>query len=257
MAPILLPNPVSKFLQNRPRLETIISQLDKRRLKLPMLSLERLFPDFSAKPVSFYELPLGAWSTPLVDVAMLVKIALCAGSKSVMELGSYRGYTALALARHLGSEARIVTVDSNPRHGEAYCNGPFVSRIERRVASINSTTFAGDARGSFDLLFLDADHSYAGVRHDTEILLGLLSDRGYFVWHDYVNSGRFSGINGVPEYLHELSLQIPLARIAGTWLAIHSPAWRSGAGADAYRNALVESDDVPYADTWVSELPRG
>jgi|ERR1700733_4846871 len=257
MTPILRPRPISKFLQNRPRLETIISQLDKGRLKLPMVSLERLFPDFNSKPVSFYELPLGPWSTPLVDVAMLVKIALCAGSKSVMELGSYRGYTALALARHLSSEARIVTVDSNPQHGEAYCNGPFASRIERRVASINSATFANDARGSVDLLFLDADHSYTGVRHDTEALLGLVSDHGYFVWHDYVNSGRFSGINGVPEFLHELSLKLPLARIAGTWLAIYSPAWRSGAGAEAYRKAFVESDNVPYADPWVSEIPRG
>jgi hypothetical protein len=257
MTLISLSKTISKFLRTRPRLETMITQLDKGRLRLPLVSLERLFPEFDGKPVSFYEVPLGAWSTPIVDVAMLVKIALCAESKSVMELGSYRGYTALALARHLGPETRIVTVDSDPRHGEAYSNGPFRSRIERRVASIDAATFADDVRGSFDLLFLDADHSYAGVKHDTEILFDLLSDRGYFVWHDYVNSGRFSGINGVPEYLHELSLEIPLARIAGTWLAIHSPAWRSGAGADAYRKALVEDDNVPYADPWVSEIPRG
>jgi hypothetical protein len=252
-----LPKMISEFLQHRPRLEAMISQLDKGRLKLPMLSLERLFPSFCDKPVSFYEVPLGPWSTPIVDVTMLVKVALCAGSKSVIELGSYRGYTALALARHLDPKTRIVTVDSDPRHGEAYCNGPFASRIERRVGNIDAAMFAGDSRGTFDLVFLDADHSYAGVRHDTETLFGLVSHYGFFLWHDYANSGRFSGINGVPEYLHELSKEFPVARIAGTWLAIYSPAWRSGEGAAAYRKALVACDDVRYADVWASDMPRG
>jgi predicted O-methyltransferase YrrM len=222
-----------------------------------MISLERLFPNFVEKAVSFYEAPLGPWSTPLIDVAMLIKIAQCAESKTVLELGSYRGYTALALARNLGCEARIVTVDSDPRHGEAYFNTQFSHQIERRVSSIDTSTFARDAYGSYDLIFVDADHSYTGVKRDTETVFNLLSDHGFILWHDYANWGRFSGKNGVPEYLHGLSEALPIARIAGTWLAIYSPAWRSGSGADAYRRSLVENDDLPFADPWASELNRG
>ncbi len=222
-----------------------------------MISLERLFPNFVKKAVSFYEAPLGPWSTPLIDVAMLIKIAQCAESKTVLELGSYRGYTALALARHLGCEARIVTVDSDLRHGEAYFNTQFSRQIERRVANIETSTFANDAHGSYDLVFVDADHSYAGVQHNTETVFDLLCDNGFLVWHDYANWGKFSGKNGVPEYLHQLGRRLSIARIAGTWLAIYSPAWRSGSGADTYRKSLVEKDDLPFSDPWTSESIRG
>ena len=238
-------------------MESALSELDKRRLTLPFISLERLFNDFSLKPVIFHDLPVGPWSTPLIDVAVLLKIALCANAKTVMELGSYRGATALALAKHLGPDAKIIAVDADPRHGDLYCDGPLASRIERRVAPVERATFATDAPGSIDLLYLDADHSYSAVKHDTELLLNLVSANGYFVWHDYANFGKFSRKNGVPEYLHELSQKLPVARIAGTWLAIHNPAWNSSAGATSYRNAIVKDATVAYADPWTSVMLRG
>lgn len=36
----------------------------------------------------------------------------------------------------------------------------------------------------YDLIFIDGDHSYDGVRKDFELYKGLLSDRGYVVFHD-------------------------------------------------------------------------
>ena len=188
---------------------------------------------------------------------MLLKIALCADVKSVMEIGSFRGATALALVRNLKPNIRIITVDLDPRHGGLYRDGPFAARIERRDAHVERATFTNDAPGSVDLLFLDADHSYGAVKHDTEILLDLVSERGYFLWHDYANWGKFSGKNGVPEYLHELSNELPIARIVGTSLAVYSPAWRSGVGAETFQRALVQSDDVPGCDPWISEALRG
>ena len=170
-------------------------------------------------------------------------------------IGSYRGL-ALALARHLDPEARLVTLDSDPamatRIGMAHS---FADRTPRRLD--RSDHICERCAGSFDLFFLDADHSYNGVKHDTEIAINLLSDRGYFVWHDYANWGKFSGKNGVPEYLPRIELELPVARIAGSWLAIYSPAWRTNSGAEAFGNALVENDDVPYADPWASEIARG
>lgn len=253
----MLSKTISRFLYYRPRLEAALSQLDKTRLRLPTLSLARLFADFDTKPISFYEVTVGPWSTPLFDVAILLKIAICTRPKSVLELGSYRGYTALALVRHLDPEARLVALDSDPRHGEAYRNSLFASQIERRVGWIDPATFANDAPGSFDLIFLDADHSFNSVKHDTEITRSLLSNRGYFLWHDYANWGKFSRKNGVPEYLHELSQELPVARIAGSWLAVYSPTWQTPAGAATFRKALVARDDVPYVDPWASDVARG
>jgi predicted O-methyltransferase YrrM len=37
----------------------------------------------------------------------------------------------------------------------------------------------------FNLIFIDADHSYTGVKRDTEIAFSAISPRGCIVWHDY------------------------------------------------------------------------
>jgi cephalosporin hydroxylase len=37
---------------------------------------------------------------------------------------------------------------------------------------------------SYDLIFIDGDHSYEGVKRDFELYKELLSPRGYIVFHD-------------------------------------------------------------------------
>src|ERR1700704_3243636 len=92
----------------------------RRRLNLPMLSLADLFPDFDERIVSVGQVPHGSWSTPLADLVMLLKIAICTEPTRLMEIGSFRGYTALFLAQHISPDAKIVTMDRHPDHGEAY-----------------------------------------------------------------------------------------------------------------------------------------
>ncbi len=38
--------------------------------------------------------------------------------------------------------------------------------------------------GTFDLVFIDGDHSRSGVRQDTELALSVIDDRGVICWHD-------------------------------------------------------------------------
>jgi predicted O-methyltransferase YrrM len=222
-----------------------------------MLSLADLFPDFDQRIVSIAQLPHGSWSTPLVDVVMLLKIAVCAEPKRLLEIGSYHGYTALFLAQHVSPEARIVTIDRHPDHGEAYRKTSAGSRIERRVGETDRAMFAQDEPGSYDLIFIDADHSYESVRNDTELILPLLSPAGFIVWHDYANWGYFSGENGVPEYLGELGATLPIGHVAGSTLAIHSPSWVSGGGRERFRSATRGEAKEIGADPWLQDLPRG
>ena len=161
------------------------------------------------------------------DVVMLLKIVLNAQPSRLMEVGSFRGYTALLMAQHMHEGATLVTVDRSPDHGEAYRDAPEAAQIERRVGETGPEMFSGDQDQSYDLIFLDAGHFYEEVRYDTELLLPLLADDGYLVWHDYANWGYFTRHNGVPEYLNELAASLPIAHIAGTGMAIHSPQWGS------------------------------
>jgi hypothetical protein len=248
---------IQKLLQTRPRIESALSALDKSRLKLPEISLQRLFPEFVDSPIQFYEVPVGAWSAPIADVAMLLKVIVCAKPKRLLEVGSFRGYTALMMARHMDSDARLVTIDRNAEHGEAYRLLPLREKIDRRVGLLGTETLRQDAPGSYDLIFLDAGHHYNEVKHDTELLLPLLSGSGYFIWHDYANWGRFSSKNGVPEYLHELAAKSPIAQVSGSGLGIYNPSWATKSK-DLYRAALINARSAQgETDPWNTEAARG
>lgn len=248
---------IARFLQTRPRIDQALSALDKNRLKLPVLSLAAYFEDFTRAEVTFQELPAGSWSSPVADVLMLAKIVACAKPSRLLEVGSFRGFTALMLARHMGPDARLVTVDRFPDHGEAYRDSPLAQRIERRVAEVRPETFRDDAAGSYDFIFLDAGHQYHEVKSDTEILLPLLAPDGFFLWHDYANWGRFSRFNGVPEYLHELTRTIPVCQVDGSTLGIHSPLWSQTEGKQRLLECLVGSAaGGTGADPWTTASLR-
>ena len=248
---------LSSFFHNRPFADRTLCHFLRRRLTLPMLSLADLFPNFDERIVSIGQVPQGSWSTPLSDLVMLLKIAVCTEPKRVMEIGSYRGYTALFLAQHISPDAKIVTMDRHPDHGEAYRMTPFAGMIERRVGEIDRAMSERDESASYDLIFVDADHSYESVRNDTELVLPLLSPAGFIVWHDYANWGYFSGQNGVPEYLGELGATLLIGHVLGSTLAIHSPSWISGAGRERFRSATRVASEEIGADPWQGNLPRG
>jgi protein-L-isoaspartate O-methyltransferase len=249
---------LTKFIYYRPRLEAIFSAIDRDRLKLPIVNARLLFDDFDQLPVTLTVLPTGAWSSPIVDVVTLVKIALCLKPKRVLEVGSYRGYTTRLLAEHTPPDTKIVAFDREPRHGEAYRDTPLAAKIERRIGTVCPEAFAMDSPGTYDFIFLDADHTYEAVKYDTEVLLPLLAPNGVFVWHDYANWGKFSKKNGVPEALHEFARTRPIASVGGSWLAIHAPEWSKPDGAARLTAAREDATrDRPGEDPWETLSLRG
>jgi Methyltransferase domain len=249
-------NPLQKFFYYRPFADRTLCHFLKKRLLLPEISLQTLWEEFDQHPVVLHQLPKGSWSTPLADVAIILKIVVCHHPKKLLEVGSFRGYTALYLAQHIATDARIVTVDLDPQHGEAYQNTRYADQIDRRIGKTSSALFQQDEPGSYDFIFVDADHTYDGVKYDTELLLPLLSPTGFFLWHDYANWGYFDGKNGVPEYLNELSKMLPIAHISGSDLAIYSPAW-SGDQQAKYQNALLPKISPTQIDPWSTATLRG
>lgn len=252
----MLKNTLKPFFYYRPFADQTLCHFLKQRLSLPDISVQALFEDFDRQPVQLYQLSKGAWSTPLADIVMLLKVAVCSKPKHLMEVGSFRGYTALQLAQHVSPDAKIITVDRFSEHGEAYRNTSYASMIERRVGETSAEMFQHDAPGSYDLIFIDADHSYVGVKHDTELVLPLVSSTGFILWHDYANWGYFDGKNGVPEYLQELSERLPIAHIVGSDLAIYSPAW-AGVQKQQYQSAIQQKVDSNEVNPWETKSTRG
>jgi hypothetical protein len=199
--------------------------LKRRRMALPTIDPAVLWPEFEAAEVTITTLPKGDWAAPTNDTVVLMKLAAAVAPTRILELGSYRGYSARALLENAPEQATLTAIDIDPQHGEAYRDTPLAARIDRRVGAIGPDVLAADERGAFDLVFVDADHARAAAAHDTGVALEMVADDGVVLWHDYANWGYFTGDCGVPEVLNELAERMPVGHLLGSNIAIHKPSW--------------------------------
>lgn len=190
------------------------------RLQLPAVDLEALFPGFTDAPVTLTRLPLGEWSSPTSAQVVLVKIARLIRARRILEIGSFRGYTARLCAENL-PDANIVALDNNPKHGEAYLGSELASRIVRVTGTVDDLTPGSE----FDLIYVDAHHTREAVTRDTQAALTMLAEGGVVGWDDYADWGWASELNRVPEVLNSLAKTVPIGRVVDLALAIHRRGW--------------------------------
>ena len=176
---------------------------------------------------------------PVLRRSPLVLCALAAllDPATIFEFGTYRGDTAWLLARNV-PRARVYTLDlAGP--DAAYSAQLELTDIDEyfhewdRGARFHGTRegeritqLAGDSatfdfapyRGTIDLAYVDASHSYSYVRSDTEAALAMLSPSGTIIWDDYTH------YSGIYAYLNELApaLDHPIFHVLDTRLALYS-----------------------------------
>ena len=87
---------------------------------------------------------------------LLVKIS---GAKRILEIGTFTGYSALAMAEALPADGRLMTCDIDPTATaiarKFWKKSPDGKKIELRLAPALETI--GKLKGSLDLVFIDAD----------------------------------------------------------------------------------------------------
>ncbi|HEX9529730.1 MAG TPA: class I SAM-dependent methyltransferase [Acidimicrobiales bacterium] len=112
------------------------------------------------------------------------------GAARVLEIGTFSGYSALAMAAGLAAGGRITTCEVDPVHAEAaqrhIDDSPYADRIEIKLGPALSTI--GELEGPFDVVFIDADKTnYAGY---LDAVLPKLADRGVVAVDNTLWSGR-------------------------------------------------------------------
>ena len=125
-----------------------------------------------------------------VEGRFLETLVFATGARRVLEIGTFSGYSALAMAAGLPEGGHIVTCEINPRAAEVarrfVAASPHAGRIEVRVGPARETV-AGLA-GPFDLVFIDADKaSYVDYY---EAVLPKLAERGLIVADNTLRDGR-------------------------------------------------------------------
>ncbi|OMC02848.1 methyltransferase [Mycobacterium sp. NS-7484] len=104
---------------------------------------------------------------PAIEVSaqhgkLLSLLATMSGARKVLEIGTLAGYSTINLARGVGADGSVVTLEYEPRHAEVaranFERAGVADRIEVIVGAALDTLPRLAERGDvFDLVFIDAD----------------------------------------------------------------------------------------------------
>lgn len=132
------------------------------------------------------------------------------GAREVLELGTFTGYSALAMARALPDDGRLVACDGNETaHGLArryWEEGGVADKIELRVgecADSLAELFEEGAQARFDFAFIDADKP--GYAHYFECGLELVRPGGMMIFDNVLMTGDV--VNAEPRRKYTASVQ--------------------------------------------------
>ena len=210
---------IKGFLTSNFLVESLVKNvLNRRRMKLPTVDLTEVTG--LANTVSIRTLPLNHWDTPYGDIVAICAIAKTIQPRTILEIGTARGRTTLLLADNC-PEAVISTYDIDPNAGAYFRNLSPPPRIELKICDVHVDRERLKAGPKFDLIFIDANHTFDAAKADSDLALELLAPGGAILWHDYDNSGYLFGYNAVPEVLAQLAVDRKISGIQGTAVAFY------------------------------------
>jgi predicted O-methyltransferase YrrM len=133
-----------------------------------------------------------------------------ASLRAILEIGTDSGGTLFLLARAAESDAIIATIDiGHPERAVLYRafarNGQQVEMIHGDSHQPNTRDRVGRlfVDRELDMLFIDGDHSYNGVRRDFELYSPLVKKGGIIALHDIVH-GPNELVGEVPRFWTEV-----------------------------------------------------
>jgi caffeoyl-CoA O-methyltransferase len=123
-----------------------------------------------------------------VLLAMLVKMVR---AKRILEIGTFTGYSGLAMAEALPPDGRLVTCDLDPEAvaiaKKFFAAAGVAERIEVRFGDALETVSAMPAGTTFDLVFIDADK--ARYLDYYELVIPMLPSGGLLIADNTLWSG--------------------------------------------------------------------
>lgn len=147
--------------------------------------------------------------------AFLALVARMAGARRVLELGTLAGYSTIWLARAVGAQGHVTTVELDPRHAEVaqenLARADVGERVEIAVGPALDVLarLAESGTEPYDLVFLDADK--ANMAAYLELALRLTRSGSVIVGDNVVRRGAVvdpssddPSVQGSRAFLHAL-----------------------------------------------------
>jgi SAM-dependent methyltransferase len=174
-------------------------------------------------------------SSPALPAELVADCRMCADRLAlidrlpkggvVAELGTYKGdFAREILARAAPQKLHLIDIDFT-------VTDPLVL-ADTRVTQHNGLThdtIATFPDGHFDWIYIDADHSYAGVARDAAASAAKLKPGGYLVFNDFAHIDPMLGRYGVHRAVVEFALaqRWPMAFFAFNGAALYDVALRN------------------------------
>jgi hypothetical protein len=157
---------------------------------LPTIGVTDLLPNLNTK-VGYYTYKPG--TSLALEIAMMRTIAERKPGLRFLEIGSYLG-EAIANVADAGAQCVSVSLGDEDMKklgfGGHIANNRFFIKQHPNIKNIdaNSHTYDFSGLGTFDLVFIDGDHTYEGVRNDTEkVFANCIKQDTIVFWHDYAD----------------------------------------------------------------------
>jgi predicted O-methyltransferase YrrM len=143
---------------------------------------------------------LGFWQIPATQGQFLALLVKLCGARRILEIGTFTGYSSLAMALAMPREARMVCCDISEEFTSVarryWAEAGVADRIELRLApAIESmaTLVAEGHSGSFDLVFIDANKNDYEAYYEQALVLARRG--GLIIVDNTLFSGRVVGQN--------------------------------------------------------------
>ncbi len=209
-------------------------------LKLPITPLEKIFPGIGQAEIQIpcSQLSRGPGALPMTEYLFFSAICRYRQPLRVLEIGTFRGSSTLAMAVNSPDRTEVFTLDLDPSHkkptkyplnigglenhpfapGELFLQTPYARKIRQLYGDSASFDFQ-PFYGTMDLVFIDGNHGYENVRSDSEQAFRMLRPGGLILWDDY-----YDAFPSVVRCLNEIHASRPLLHIERSRLVLYLSA---------------------------------
>ncbi|MFX1328694.1 MAG: class I SAM-dependent methyltransferase [Promethearchaeota archaeon] len=151
--------------------------------------------------------------------------------KIILDIGTAMGGTLFLLSRFSAPDALLISVDLPEIFvgGRKFPNNPSFFKIftkkkqkvilirddSHKFSTFNSIKKVLNNR-KIDILFIDGDHSYEGLKQDFEMYKPLVKSGGLVCFHDIV-SGSYKKVGDVPKFWNNIRNEFNYREIVENW----------------------------------------
>lgn len=140
------------------------------------------------------------------EAAFLFRLARSKPAAQILEIGRCWGGSAFLFAVASDDDSTVTSIDIAPRNDELFQSALEKNGLAHKVRIVaNDSSAVEVATDFYDLIFVDGDHSYAGVRRDYEHWKRAVKPAGSLLFHNAAGHPQSDKLEGPYRVVEEIA----------------------------------------------------